>query len=376
MSYSLYSDEEEKLQKLLIPLNIVVAILALVAAISLLVTPLLKVDFGKVAEAVMAMTGGESSESDESSSSPYAAVFDNVDAELVISPIGMAKVLFAPADKKGATLLNELVLSKEIIEGISVSAVNMMLVVATKDVDAGDMDKIDMPALNEALIKVDDAESEEDVLKVLDDYLAVLEKQDVTITDDMREAAKEHTLELYNDTVEATGGDFSVEKMICVNMSPDGKVYDNYTDLVAGMLNGDLSSSEGSDNPLSSVAEMMNMIAAPYGFGFIYIAFNALIWFILFLFAFIRLFTKNKRFTMWYVKLVGCWPCIIFFLVPFAMGKAAASVAGLAPLSGLFGAISSFTWISGICYLLLWAFSICWAFPIKRKIRKLRKGGE
>ena len=376
MSYSFYSDEEEKLQKLLIPLNIVVAVLALVAAISLLVAPLLKIDFGKVAEAVVSMTGGESSESDEGSSdSPYAVIFDSVDAELVISPIGMAKVLFAPADKKGATLLNELVLSKEIIEGISVSAVNMMLVAATKDVDASNMDKIDMPALNEALIKVDGAKSEGDVLKVLDDYLAVLEKQDVTITDDMKEAAKEHTLKFYNDTVEATGGDFSVEKMICVNMSPDGKVYDNYTDLVAGMLNGDFSS-EGSDNPLSSVAEMMNMIAAPYGLGFIYIAFNALIWFILFLFAFIRLFTKNKRFTMWYVKLVGCWPCIIFFLVPFAMGKAAASIAGLAPLAGLFGAITSFTWISGLCYLLLWAFSICWAFPIKHKIRKLRKGGE
>lgn len=48
--------------------------------------------------------------------------------------------------------------------------------------------------------------------------------------------------------------------------------------------------------------------------------------------------------------------------------------AALALYAGIFAAFSSYTWISGGCYLLLWLLSICWAFPIKHKIRKLRKG--
>ena len=37
------------------------------------------------------------------------------------------------------------------------------------------------------------------------------------------------------------------------------------------------------------------------------------------------------------------------------------------------GMISSLSWISGACYVVLWLISICWAFPIKRKIRRLKK---
>lgn len=53
MSYRLYSDEEKRLQRKLIPLNLIVALLALVAAISLIITPLLKIDIGKLAPALM-----------------------------------------------------------------------------------------------------------------------------------------------------------------------------------------------------------------------------------------------------------------------------------------------------------------------------------
>lgn len=378
MSYSLHSDEEKRLQRKLIPLNILVALLALIAAISLIITPLLKVDLGGFLAGIAngiesSADSGNAEEDKKSSSSQYVTVLGNIDAEIVISPIGMFKVLIAPEDKKGATLLNELAPGNEIVEHISVSAVNMMLVVATKEVEADKLEYVDLPALNDALMKADGAKSEEEVLSVLDGYLAVLEKQDgVTLTDDMKEAAKEHTVEFYNNTVEATGGSFSVEKMICVNMAPEGKSYTGYTDLLAGMLNGDFSS-DGSDSILATVGDLLNTIAAFYGYVFVYVAVHALLWFILFLFAFFRIFVKNKRFTTWYVKLVGCWPCIIFFLVPFALAKAAPQVAEIAAWAGAFTAFSSMAWISGACYLLLWLFSICWAFPIKHKIRKLRK---
>ncbi len=82
---------------------------------------------------------------------------------------------------------------------------------------------------------------------------------------------------------------------------------------------------------------------------------------------------------MWYAKLFGGIPCLIYWLVPILFINFGSYLEGflgaemVATITGVFGAISSLTWISGICYLLIWAVSICWAFPIKHKIRKLLK---
>ncbi|MDE7082987.1 MAG: hypothetical protein K2O89_04715 [Clostridia bacterium] len=367
MSYKLYSDEEKRLQRKLIPLNIVVAIVALVAAISLLITPLLKINFGK---AVSSYDFGEDSGFDE-----YIFLVDDIDAELEIAPLGMAKVLFAPADQKGVVFMDELLLKNNVFETMLVSFVNTALVLATEEVEASELGEIDFSVLREALLKVDSAKSSDDVLKVLDGYLSVLEQQiDTTLTEDMKEAARENTLEIYDKTVAATGGSFSVEEMFCVNFSPEGKAYTSYSEFIMGMLKGDFADSEEMRS-LAEIAETVNSVATYYGYAFIYVAFHVLMWVILFLFAFFRMFAKNKRFTMWYVKLVSCWPCIIFWcLLSFGLSKLATMISVIAPFAGLFAAFSSFTWISGICYLLIWALSIFWAFPIKHKIRKIRKG--
>lgn len=138
-----------------------------------------------------------------------------------------------------------------------------------------------------------------------------------------------------------------------------------------------------------------------YGYIFIGIGFFIILWLILFLFAFFHMFAKNKRFMMWYVKLFCAWPCIIFYIVPLmvknvlatafpelynqfidtiaqAIGNAANAAVTTEQATSIMNAalasVQSFAWISGICYLLLWIISICWAFPIKHKIRKLKKG--
>lgn len=102
-------------------------------------------------------------------------------------------------------------------------------------------------------------------------------------------------------------------------------------------------------------------------------------WLILALAAFIRIFTKNKRFTMWYAKLLGFFPALIFavlfvvktWLLDMITSSLPAETAPLVP--ALLGGVSSLTWICGLCYVLLWLVSIFWAFPIKHKIRKERK---
>ncbi len=138
-----------------------------------------------------------------------------------------------------------------------------------------------------------------------------------------------------------------------------------------------------------------------YGYIFIGIGFFIILWLILFLFAFFHMFAKNKRFMMWYVKLFCAWPCIIFYIVPLmvknvlatafpelynqfidtiaqAIGNAANAAVtteqATSIMNAVLASVQSFAWISGICYLLLWIISICWAFPIKHKIRKLKKG--
>ena len=107
-------------------------------------------------------------------------------------------------------------------------------------------------------------------------------------------------------------------------------------------------------------------------------------WLILFLFAFFHLFAKNKRFTMWYVKLF-CWIPPLIWLVLTLFPVLAPKISFLNDIwngeqgkliQGAFAGIGTFTWISGICYVLLWLVSICWAFPIKHKIRKERKQPE
>lgn len=107
----------------------------------------------------------------------------------------------------------------------------------------------------------------------------------------------------------------------------------------------------------------------------------ALCWAFLALFSFIHIFTKNKKVGMWYVKLFGFLPCLLFFVVPTVallvlpgmMGGDASSAFSMISALGpsFFGTVA----VSGICYLLLWLVSIFWCFPIKRKIRKLKKLG-
>ena len=72
---------------------------------------------------------------------------------------------------------------------------------------------------------------------------------------------------------------------------------------------------------------------------------------------------------MWYVKLFGFQPCLIFGIVPLVATRFIPN----ATVAAAIGAISTLAWVSGACYLLLWFVSIVWAFPIKHRIRKLNR---
>ena len=105
------------------------------------------------------------------------------------------------------------------------------------------------------------------------------------------------------------------------------------------------------------------------------------LWLLMALIAFLRIFARNRRFTMWYVKLL-CWlPCFVCVAAPMlAITLAPSLVAGMAPEAAASAALLDIPMafggsgiVSGIGYAVLWLISIFWCYPIKRKIRRLNK---
>lgn len=174
---------------------------------------------------------------------------------------------------------------------------------------------------------------------------------------------------IYDDTVEATDGTFTIESCICVfaskSLQESGEITQTFTSY-ADLIDYFMDSSSELDDTIAQVEPILKIVA-------IALLFFTAVWLILFLFAFLHLFAKNKRFTMWYVKLFGFLPCLIFGVAPLVAGAIVPGMEGGAEIAGILGMISTMTWISGACYILLWIISIFWAFPIKRKIRAYNK---
>lgn len=91
------------------------------------------------------------------------------------------------------------------------------------------------------------------------------------------------------------------------------------------------------------------------------------LWAILAIFALLHILLPNKKVGMWYVKLTGLLPFLLFFALPTLALQVAPSVIpsmpALPPLA--FGGI---TYVSALCLLALWIVSVFWCHPIKKKI--------
>ncbi len=178
------------------------------------------------------------------------------------------------------------------------------------------------------------------------------------------------------DVTPPTTPDDGADRVICTS----------YNDLLKQMGLDDSKKEEVKTNLKSSLESLVNDTADSFSeyFGYYGYAFYGMLafaapWLILFLFSFFHLFAKNKRFTMWYVKLYSWIPGLIavtFIVAPKIMTKVAPQMfenENGELIKTLFSGVSSMMWISGICFVLLWLVSIFWAFPIKHKIRKERK---
>lgn len=390
---SVLMDEIARRQRKLIPLNIVVAIIALVAAVSLLFAPIVSVDAVGLGDYITEMMGEQSSGGDSSEEGPTidtAKIVSTVTSNMGnVSLTTMSLATLAFSDDLTETLkdyvseIGSETLKKSEKELITDVAVPMMVEMMEEESGEEAPDNIknmDADAIYDKAKALETASAGEvdETISALAEELQNQLGEDY-ISDENLADLESSIRTVYDDTVEATDGTFTIESCICVfaskSLQESGEItqtFTSYADLIDYFMDSALSSGSGSDSSselddtIAQVEPILKIVA-------IALLFFTAVWLILFLFAFLHLFAKNKRFTMWYVKLFGFLPCLIFGVAPLVAGAIVPGMEGGAEIAGILGMISTMTWISGACYILLWIISIFWAFPIKRKIRAYNK---
>ena len=380
---SVLMDEIARRQRKLIPLNIVVAIIALVAAVSLLFAPIVSVDAVGLGDYITEMMGEQSSGGDSSEEGPtidtakiVSTVTSNMD-NVSLTTMSLATLAFS--DDLTETLkdyvseIGSEALKKSEKELITDVAVPMMIEMMEEESGTQAPDNIknmDADALY-AKAKALETASAGEVDETISALAEELQNQlgEDYISDENLADLESSIRTVYDDTVAATDGTFTIESCICVfaskSLQESGEITQTFTSY-ADLIDYFMDSSSELDDTIAQVEPILKMVA-------IALLFFTAVWLILFLFAFLHLFAKNKRFTMWYVKLFGFLPCLIFGVAPLVAGAIVPGMEGGAEIAGILGMISTMTWISGACYILLWVISIFWAFPIKRKIRAYNK---
>lgn len=394
---SVLMDEIARRQRKLIPLNIVVAIIALVAAVSLLFAPIVSVDAVGLGDYITEMMGEQSSGGDSSEEGPTidtAKIVSTVTSNMGnVSLTTMSLATLAFSDDLTETLkdyvseIGSETLKKSEKELITDVAVPMMVEMMEEESGEEAPDNIknmDADAIYDKAKALETASAGEvdETISALAEELQNQLGEDY-ISDENLADLESSIRKIYDDTVEATDGTFTIESCICVfaskSLQESGEItqtFTSYADLIDYFMDSALSSGSGSGSDSGSSSELDDTIAQVepiLKIVAIALLFFTAVWLILFLFAFLHLFAKNKRFTMWYVKLFGFLPCLIFGVAPLVAGAIVPGMDGGAEIAGILGMISTMTWISGACYILLWIISIFWAFPIKRKIRAYNK---
>lgn len=392
---SVLMDEIARRQRKLIPLNIVVAIIALVAAVSLLFAPIVSVDAVGLGDYITEMMDEQTSGEDSSAEGPTidtAKIVSTVTSNMGnVSLTTMSLATLAFSDDLTETLkdyvseIGSETLKKSEKELITDVAVPMMVEMMEEESGEEAPDNIknmDADAIYDKAKALETASAGEvdETISALAEELQNQLGEDY-ISDENLADLESSIRTVYDDTVAATDGTFTIESCICVfaskSLQESGEItqtFTSYADLIDYFMDSALSSGSGGgtdssselDDTIAQVEPILKIVA-------IALLFFTAVWLILFLFAFLHLFAKNKRFTMWYVKLFGFLPCLIFGVAPLVAGAIVPGMEGGAEIAGILGMISTMTWISGACYILLWIISIFWAFPIKRKIRAYNK---
>ena len=370
---------KQKLNRKLIPYNLVLIIVSVVAILSLLFMPILTINLGQMMMGALDAVPTEGDELDSAKAS-VTIMLKALDKEIKFTTMSFARIAFS--DKPEAEVLNEYVLGENnFVESALLSMVATSLLEESMP-NVSQLNELDLSAANAELYELEKEGA--DPVEVAQNYVnklnVELEKVGAAKISGVEEA-EDLITNMYDTVCDKMNGSFSVEGFICLGLWGGGaNAPTTYEELATRIADGETGNSDGTAyeevdadfGSMLGIFEPLTMIGRYMKYFFyVMVAFMAP-WGFLILFALLHLLLPNKRVSVWYIDLFGALPCLIFWVAPRALGAILS-----AKLSGSFGAIfaaiGSYAWVSGICFLVVLLLSIIWAGPIKRKIRRLKK---
>ncbi len=416
--------EAARYQRRLIPLNIAVVIISLVAALSIMFAPIITVDLTKADELISLIEGTDGSvqpdgneEGEQSTVSVVLSAMKDFGASVSVSTLGMLQFAMAENVSDYVTETASQTLREESDAIITDMAIPTAIEYVRQNSDK-EIPDIEQPEVILDKFKGLESAQPEEVDGVINSVADEVQRQlgEELITPEIKDNIVTAVRDVYDNTVSQTeDGTFSIEACICILISQyinddgsledifdelmpstgtdvneranfaadfaaddatgteegtDGgkKVYTTYDELISGMLENAAGTSDNAETEEAIRTAQLVMLLTGCS-----MLFSAAMWLILAIFALVHTFTKNRRFTMWYVKLWGFTPCLVFGVAPLLAAKivpAFVEAETAAIVTTACGMLSTLAWISGACYILLWLISIFWAFPTKRKIRR------
>ena len=402
--------QSRRLHKKLVPANIVILLLALTAVVSLLAGSMLSVsvringDFvSQVMEQAMAgssggqspsqgegETGGSDGSADSGSGQTESTdqneqmvemmqyVFSDVDYTLHVrvNPVEMFLAGVAADNQAVRDYLTELLSEARtslegLIKQIMPAFLSVVVATAVENVDVDQLENVSTEEIGQVVTLLSENQTEE--AKAQFPALAqkfVSEQLGKELTSDQLTQASD----IFNTIVDngTKDGEFSFYSVITMMSGGSGEGGEGSSQ---NPLDTIFSAADNLDDNTVSTVKLVFVAVTAAGVGL-----AAFCWFMLALLSFIHIFAKNKKVAMWYVKLFGFLPCMLFFVAPtlalaIVPGMVGGSNPAMAMISSLGASFVGTVLLSGACYILLWLVSIFWCFPIKRKIRKLKKTG-
>lgn len=370
-------EEQQRLHKKLVLPNIAIVLISVVAAISLLLLPLLQLSvriderMGKIAADALAEQEGS-----EEMAEQYAFLLRDVDTEI--------DVTLRPAELFGAGLSDGTEGLRALIDGavgdlsavadeLSAQILPAMLGMTAAAASGAEMGEVDLSAADTAgfaaTIEKLNAQDFDGARGEFERALpAFLDQLGVTLTDEQEQNA----LAAYDEAVEqmTVDGEFSATNLLALlGEGSEGTAEGGAEDLLA-LLDDPGSLAEQLDEETASAVRTACMGIS------VGILVCAGLWVLLALLALLHIFLPNKKVGMWYVKLTGLLPFLLFFALP-AIALAVlpqtqilpAQVASLLPALS----VSSMTFLSALCLLALWIVSIFWCHPVKKRIERCKR---
>jgi len=164
------------------------------------------------------------------------------------------------------------------------------------------------------------------------------------------------------------GGNYSLEYYVCTTLS-DGqaKTYQELEEQMGGSTEQmeETASSTGSLQDMQGTFSIVGMAILGV------VGLSILMWFLLALISFIKMFKENKCFRIWYVAFFAHFPFLIFFVAIKVLVKFLGESLGEATL--IIGSITSMTWIMGICWGLIILLSFAFIIPKRKRIKRVTR---